>query len=125
MRLSRHLALASLLAGLTFAQNPPAESFEVATIKPSAPDQPGMGTRSTPNSLTLSNNDLRHAILFAYRLQDYQLTGGPKWVGNDGFDISGKADAAVAALPPAVRADRLRAMLRTLLAERFQLRPPP
>jgi uncharacterized protein (TIGR03435 family) len=103
------------------AQDAAPPAFEVATVKPALPNQPGMGNRTTPASLILSNNDLRHAILYAYKLQEYQLSGGAKWVSSETFDITGKADASTTTLSPEARQDRMRAMLRSLLAERFQL----
>jgi uncharacterized protein (TIGR03435 family) len=52
--------------------------------------------------------------LAAYHLTEYQLSGGPGWLDNDRFDIEGRAAT------PAGE-EQLRAMLNTLLAERFKL----
>ena len=29
-------------------------------------------------------------MAFAWRIQEFQITGGPSWVGSDLFDIEGK-----------------------------------
>jgi len=44
----------------------------------------------------------------------FQVEGGPGWINSDRFDISAKAGSATTS-------DQLRRMLRTLLADRFQL----
>jgi uncharacterized protein (TIGR03435 family) len=104
------------------AQQPARDpAFEVASVKPSAPHQNGFSIDTSGDTLTMRNVTLRIAIQFAYRLHEYQLTGEPKWATSDGYDIIGKADASMGALSQSERADRFRAMLRTLLAERFQL----
>jgi uncharacterized protein (TIGR03435 family) len=97
------------------AQQGAAPAFEVATIKPAAPNQPGSGINSGRGTMKLTNVTLRQAILYAYNLHDYQLSGGPKWTASEAFDITAKAEASGAKL------DELFAMLRTLLADRFQL----
>ncbi len=94
----------------------------MASIKPAGPDAQGtISSRTTTDSILLGNFNLRQLIRYAYHLQEYQLSGGPKWVDSDGFDINAKADASIAQLTGDAKADRMRAMMRTLLAERFQL----
>jgi uncharacterized protein (TIGR03435 family) len=91
-------------------------AFEAASIKPnkSNPDiyrmqvQPG-------GRLVVTNAPLRSMIRNAYRLQDFQIVGGPEWVDTDRFDV-----VATAAGDPTQQEMTL--MLRALLAERFQLR---
>ena len=74
-----------------------------------------------PDTLRMRNVTLRQAIQFAYHLHEYQMSGGPKWVDAEGFDITGKTDDSLTALGFAERTARLAAMLQKLLAERFQL----
>jgi uncharacterized protein (TIGR03435 family) len=90
-------------------------AFEVATIKPAAPNQPGYGINFGRGTMKLNNVTLRQAILYAYDLHDYQLSGGAKWAASEAFDITAKADARDA------KPEDLFAMLRALLADRFQL----
>jgi uncharacterized protein (TIGR03435 family) len=107
--------IAILLSAAAFAQQTAPPTFEVATIKPAAPNQPGTGTSSGRGMMKIENMTLRQAILYAYDLHDYQLSGGAKWTASEPFDIVGKAESADAGFAA------LRAMLQALLAERFQL----
>jgi uncharacterized protein (TIGR03435 family) len=100
-----------LFAAVTLAQSP---AFEAATIKPSK-DQPGhSGSHSRTGMIVMSGQTLKGLICNAYRVKDYQVSGGPKWLDADRFDINAKASGA------ATDAE-LKDMLQTLLAERFQL----
>lgn len=94
-----------------------AQSFEVASIRPSqfqSADGEGSGRESIEVSgdrLTMRNVSLRSCISWAYNLQDFEVTGD---IGTDRFDIAAKA-AAASPLPA------MRSMLGTLLADRFNL----
>jgi uncharacterized protein (TIGR03435 family) len=54
-------------------------------------------------------------MMRAYRVQDFQIAGGPAWIHDVGFDIDAKGDANV---------DRaqIMTMLQPLLEDRFQLK---
>jgi uncharacterized protein (TIGR03435 family) len=109
----------------TAAVQAPAE-FEVASVKANTSGdgkvliQPQPGGRFTATNVTL-----RQLIQTAYQLQDFQIAGGPNWLGRDRFDIVAKADAAGASDPfqaaPGGGPSRGQLMLRALLAERFAL----
>ena len=94
-----------------------AQTFEVASIRLSqfqSVDGEGGRRESVEVSgdrLTMRNVTLRSCISWAYSLQDFQVTGD---LGADRFDIAAKA-AAPSTTP------MLRAMLGTLLADRFRL----
>jgi uncharacterized protein (TIGR03435 family) len=62
----------------------------------------------------LNGQTLKGLICLAYHVKTNQVAGGPKWLDADGFDINAKAEG------PANESELL-LMLRTLLAERFQL----
>jgi uncharacterized protein (TIGR03435 family) len=95
-----------------------AQSFEVATIKPSQPQSedrqitgfqiPGGGRLNTVKT------SLRMLIAFAYNVKDYQLSGGPGWANSETYDITAKADGNATA-------DQLKVMLQALLKDRFKL----
>lgn len=63
---------------------------------------------------TVTNATLRVLILNAYEILDAQLVGGPRWVDTDRFDINAARGGAPFTQVPA--------MMRTLLAERFNLK---
>lgn len=100
-----------------FAQTPPA--FDVASVKPDKTgtnEGPGRGrelTRTSPGSLAMQNIRLNSAVVWAYDVKPYQVSG-PDWINQERYDIAAKAAG------PAPDAD-LRLMLRTLLADRFGL----
>ena len=100
------------------AQPAAAPAFDVASIKASQESRsrngfPGNNTQTTPDRLTMRGVTLKAAIAWAYHVFEYQVSG-PDWTGADRYDIVAKS------AKPATEPD-LRAMLRTLLADRFQL----
>ena len=91
--------------------------FEVATIKPSNPQQPGWGINVNRSGMfTTRNTNLSDLIKFAYSVHPKQIVGAPSWLDSDKFDISAKPDT-----PGLPSVDQMRAMLQKLLAERFSL----
>src|ERR1035438_2131993 len=94
-----------------------AQSFDVASVKPSAR---AVG-RDYNNQVTLGaggftgrNTTLKRLIAEAYGLQPYQVSGGPKWLDENEYDVLAKTEKPAGA-------EQARAMLRALLAERFHL----
>jgi uncharacterized protein (TIGR03435 family) len=94
-----------------------AQSFEVASIKPSVVRAMEGSGRSkiehTPDSLTMRNVDLKGCVQWAYGVEYYQIPAANSLDGK-GYDILAKAGGAVPV-------SQLRLMLRQLLKERFQL----
>jgi uncharacterized protein (TIGR03435 family) len=41
--------------------------------------------------LVATNITLRELFRQAYRLQQYQLTGGPSWLGDETYDVNAKS----------------------------------
>lgn len=111
----QRLCLAAILVASAASAQQSGPSFEVATIKPAAPNQSGYGINWNRGLVRLNNVTLKAAILYAYDLHDYQLSGGPKWVDSEAFDIVGKAES------PEAKKEALYAMLQALLADRFRL----
>lgn len=52
--------------------------------------------------------------MIAYRVKDFQVSGGPKWIDADRFDINARSAGGEGD-------EKLFEMLQTLLADRFQL----
>lgn len=110
--------------------SPAAPSFEVASIKPNNSGDGRVMMQNQPGRFTATNITLRLLIRNAYQLQDFQISGGPSWIGSDHFDIVAKIEASVqdeiAASGPPIPAPgqgptKLQLMIRSLLAERFKL----
>jgi uncharacterized protein (TIGR03435 family) len=91
-------------------------AFEVASIK-LTPPQFGGSRAFAPvsgNNLSLQGMSLRELIRLAYTLPSDLVSGGPGWVDSTRYDVEAKAEGK------ASQQQRLE-MLKTLLAERFQL----
>jgi uncharacterized protein (TIGR03435 family) len=106
----RKAVLSILLTASAGAQQP---AFEAASIKPSK-EFGGRHWDSHPGTISLRGHSLKGLICVAYHIKESQVSGGPKWLDDDRFDINAKAEG------PA-EDPQLLAMLQTLLAERFQL----
>lgn len=116
----RAFVLASLfLSGShAFGQsaNAPLPQFEVASIKPAAPDQRGTFIRNAPGGrVNINNMPLKEIIVMAWRIQPYQISGAPPWIESTRYDISAKPDHNP-------KEGELPLMLQALLADRFQLK---
>lgn len=99
------------------AQTPPAAplTFEVASIKPSAPDITSMVMRPQPGGLRLEGATLKNLVEYAYDVRGFAISGGPAWINSERFDV----DARVGGSPGTPQ--QIRERLRSLLAERFRL----
>jgi uncharacterized protein (TIGR03435 family) len=112
----RLLAVFLIVSGGAIAQSETAPQFEVASIKPAAPDQRGMYIRNAPGGrLNINNMPLKEMIVLAWRIQPFQISGGPAWIESARYDISAKPDHAP-------KQDEVPLMLQALLADRFQLK---
>lgn len=94
----------------------PRPEFEVASIKPNTSASTTMkfpfpsGGRFTGTNLTLKT-----LISFAYKVQGFEVSGGPGWIGSDRYDVTAKAAESNIGL------EQYRLMLQSLLEGRFQL----
>ena len=110
--------LASILMVASLSAQTPAK-FEIASVKSNRGGDAGgeaserEAITASPGGVTARNASLRALLRWAYRVQDYQISG-PGWLGAEKYDIAAKASGAV---PP----DEVRAMMQALLTERFQL----
>jgi uncharacterized protein (TIGR03435 family) len=114
--------LFALLAGLVCAQ-----TFDVASVKPSRPgNQPNANFPLGPGDVYIPNGGLFSAtnlplvtyIFFAYKVIGNQgqflLPQLPDWAKTDQFDIQARAEGNPGK-------DQMRLMMRSLLADRFKL----
>jgi uncharacterized protein (TIGR03435 family) len=107
---------------------PPAAPFEVATIKPSAPDEQGFG-RITGDQIQTRAIPLMFLMTFGWDLNPNNKEGianAPKWLDSAKFDILAKAGANVRvdhiASGNLINFEDLRNMVRALITERFQMK---
>ena len=133
MRLSAFvLGAFALRAACSAAQSPPSliassPAFEVATIRPSASERPGVDFQLTTMRFRAVNATVTDLIRFAYDLRsDQLLQQAPGWAGTERFDVDGKIDDAQAdatrKLTSTQQMSQYRAMLQSLLKDRFDLK---
>lgn len=116
------MAMPSLLRAVAVVQSRTADAntptFEVASIKANRSRTGSRGVSFQPGGLAVTDLTVREIVAFAYGvpnpLRYTRITGGPKWLDSERFDIRAKA----AGTPST---DRIRLMLRALLADRFKL----
>jgi uncharacterized protein (TIGR03435 family) len=105
-------SLAILVAHMLCAQ-----SFDVASVKPNTTGGNGIGGRGicfAGGGVSVRNMPLSLVIEQAFEIREPQIIGRPAWLNSDRFDIEAKPESRVAR-------DQCQAMLRQLLADRFQL----
>jgi uncharacterized protein (TIGR03435 family) len=104
----------------------PKPSFEVISIKPSAP---GLGIRGggpRGDKYTVTGANLRMLLSQGYSkgqqtgpLSQLQIIGGPSWMDSDRYDIQATADCSGGA--PLAR-EQVQLMIQSMLEDRFQLK---
>jgi len=107
------------VAAALFGQTPPdGAAFEVATIKPTAPDWSGgrFIRMRTSHELEARNHALKTLLAAAYDLSPQAISGAPEWSEAQHYDILAKTPGEAR---PTL--DQQMAMLRRLLDERFHL----
>ncbi|HEX4320430.1 MAG TPA: TIGR03435 family protein [Acidobacteriaceae bacterium] len=81
---------------------------------------------SSNGRFTAINASLKSLVQWAFVMPDSRILGGPGWFSSTRFDIEAKADDSVdtqlSALPSSAGKAEKQAMLRALLADRFQLK---
>lgn len=120
MRTAR-IGILVVAGGIAFGQVSEGKfTFEVASVRPS--NRPnsrpqgggGPGSPYDPERLHLESMPMRNLLMFAYGLDQDQISG-PAWLGSEAYDI----DAEIA---PGATKEQFNAMFQNLLAERFGLR---
>ena len=102
-----------------FAQQAARPSFEVASVKPSGPDD-GLMFRLQPGGRYLATGlTLKMLIANAYSVPEFVISGGPGWRDSDKYNIEAKVGSP---LPPWPDSNKeLSLMLQSLLEDRFRL----
>jgi uncharacterized protein (TIGR03435 family) len=108
--------IVSLLAAGARAQAADADpAFDVTSIRRNISPDSSRSFRIEPGGTVRATNvTVRHLMWQAYGVNDFQIIGGPGWMATERYDIIARAGDN--ATP-----ERLRAMMRRLLADRFRL----
>src|SRR5579862_9011043 len=112
------------------AQEVSTTTFEITSVKPSAPDAPQLGIRRMDIGIfSVAAMTLKEIIALCFYVRSYQILGGPGWTDRERFDILGKDPAFSPGTPEKPDAKAWSAAmnanaekLRGLLAERFALK---
>jgi uncharacterized protein (TIGR03435 family) len=88
-------------------------SFEVVSVKPNQSGDRNSSTSGRAGAFAATNVTAQQLIIYAYRIRNFQLAGGPAWLGSDRFDIQAR--------PPENAKPDNPAMTRALLRDRFKL----
>jgi len=95
-------------------------SFEVASVKQGNPGE-RITCELSGSRFTYTNVTLKDLIFYAYQINSWQLEGGPSWISNDRYSIEARKPVGSKIGLTLNTDDELRAMLRSLLIERFGL----
>ena len=99
------------------AQEAPSLRFDVASVKPNRDgDVLPRNLSLVPGGVRVTTLPLSTILWMSHRVQADQVVEIPSWARSESFDIIGKAPAGVP-----LNMDNVSAMLRDLLADRFQL----
>jgi uncharacterized protein (TIGR03435 family) len=107
---------------------PPPAEFDVAVIKPSAPDTNGIQGRISGGQVNLQGATLKFLINYAWNLNpndSEMIVDAPKWLDQDRYDIVAKMQIQTGPdgkpINPQFDQDQFEEMLRALVIDRFKL----
>jgi uncharacterized protein (TIGR03435 family) len=100
------------------------EAFEVASVKPNpSNDAPESAQLTAGGGVRMTGFRVSTLIRLVYATpaiqRPEQIVGGPAWIGSERFDIIAKANGELTPDAEGRRPQRLIAMLRSLLEDRF------
>jgi bla regulator protein blaR1 len=116
-----------ILAQLLQPDSSTTQPFEVASVKRSLPGDDVEQLFMSRGRFTTKGETIKAVIEFAYNIKsDNQLSGGPRWINSEKYDIAAKEEDSVVEnlqkLPSEERVRQIRSMVRALLADRFKLK---
>src|SRR5579864_8335472 len=82
---------ATAILSLNAAQQDAQPAFDVASIKRDVSGEPG-GIFTCVPACHLERMTLKALVIFAYRIHDFQVTGGPGWIDSERYNIDAKAE---------------------------------
>ena len=96
-------------------------AFDVASVRENTSGSEQGFLLPQGGQLTAQNYRLRTLIQFAYRVQPFELVGGPGWIDTARFDIAAKAPFTPKPAPAGAPPGEMEHMVQALLAGRFKL----
>src|ERR1035438_524867 len=80
------LALVMAMSAHTQQQPAPRVEFEVVSVKPGDPASQGSSSGTPAGRLVMRNTTLKNLVMSAYRLNEYEIAGGPTWMDSAKFN---------------------------------------
>ena len=105
-------------------QNAQPLEFDVATIKPNKSGSNSIYDYSVappPDGFVVKNMPLKMLISEAYGVRSDLISGGPKWIEADRYDITGKITNSASQEPQKLSVSQRNQMIQRLLSDRFKL----
>lgn len=91
--------------------------FEVVSIRVHSADETDTSTTVFPGGrLSAVNLNARKMLRNAFDVEDYQISGAPRWIGTTNYDIEAKMPSGVG-----ITREDISELLLSLLQKRFQL----
>jgi uncharacterized protein (TIGR03435 family) len=111
----------TILSGQTTSTRP---QFEVASIRPSTSTDPRRYiTGMQRGDFKATNYTLKDLIRLGWDVRSYQISGGPKWLDSDRYNIEVKPEVPFDVPGPGNEGEhRFRLMVQAMLADRFKLK---
>ena len=120
MRMCVAIGMTAFIVSSLQAQAPPQSAsqprFDVASLRVNQANDGIVFNQAQKGRYTLVGYTLAALIRSAYRVQEFQIVGGPEWINSERFNVE-----ATYSENPAGGPSQTDLMLRTLLAERFKL----
>lgn len=123
------LILPPPLPVFAISQTPPPTrpSFEVASIKPNTSGLNQVSISNQPGGRFVANGiTFRSLMTYAYRVRDFQISGGPSWISSDRWNIEARPEeesvsGKMGPRDPSVP-NPILLRIQSLLEDRFQLK---
>jgi uncharacterized protein (TIGR03435 family) len=106
------------------ARSDPSPTFTAASVERANVDETGTSFNYRAGRFTATNVTLRTLIRTAYGVPESLISGGPPWVHEDRFHVTGLGNVGPSPAPLVVQPggpSRLQLMMQSLLANRFKL----
>jgi len=104
---------------------PPPAAFDVAVVKPASPDEKGIRLQTRGSEIVINGAPLQFLITWAWDISDGRIADPPAFLNQDHWDILGKVGVDAPSGPggpPQIDFEDLQQMVKTLLADRFEMK---
>jgi uncharacterized protein (TIGR03435 family) len=101
---------------------PALPTYDAVSIHPHNASNTNVSFSFHPDSLSATNITLKELLDYAYQIREDLISGLPGWADSAHFDISARVSDPDHSILDKLTRDQMKAMLRPVLADRFQLK---